>query len=562
MKSIFALLLCFLVYKSQASTPINGIIKENTTLTKAGSPYQFGKVLVPVGVVLTVEAGVEINISFNNNNNISYDNSTQLLVEGQILMNGTISEPITVNGNIKVGYDPTRGGKKPEQKQAISAFSHCNFSTIHDYCLYGYHVPLKINDCRFVGRISITMSESSKDNDSSEVKNTNISNGLNVHGGKVLIENCKLYRGCAFSAEIICKNNIFNGENVNGGTYNVFVATRKAVLIGNTFEQYPESALFIYLGLGYGYTIQNNVFKHNFNNFHIKCIDIASNNIAKTISPVFVVENNEFHEPASLHILVDDNNAQVARGEFHTLSLKNNFWANEPATEVQQRIYDNNTDFQLRIRIDVSPVLQTSRYTPPVKVIDETMKPLPTAIKKPALPYHNPIVYSVSDHQKIDTTSYLSYTFDEHSYKLPMMAKTEIDLFNTQNAYSKIPTEQRHLVYIKRGKKFATLDYLSITAYDPDKTMLLAIWNIQFQSLNFDKIYLPYKVTSINNYPNPYIQVFMNYKDFLFSDFVFTITKIDDDYMYGTIEGKARFLDKSEKPLLGQFKFKLNYVEE
>ena len=73
----------------QTGTEVNGIISSNTTWTQANSPYTFtGPVAVNVGVTLTIQAGVTINI-----NSLYY-----LQVNGTLVAIGANTNQIRLSG--------------------------------------------------------------------------------------------------------------------------------------------------------------------------------------------------------------------------------------------------------------------------------------------------------------------------------------------------------------------------------------------------------------------------------------------------------------------------------
>jgi parallel beta-helix repeat protein len=69
---------------AQAQTPVSGVIKQDTTWTKGGSPYVFtGAVGVPAGVTLTVEAGAVVDLG-----------AYYLQVNGTLNVEGTRSDKV------------------------------------------------------------------------------------------------------------------------------------------------------------------------------------------------------------------------------------------------------------------------------------------------------------------------------------------------------------------------------------------------------------------------------------------------------------------------------------
>lgn len=81
---------------AQASTPTNGIIAQDSTWTKANSPYTLtGPVGIARGATLTIEPGVTVNIG-----------SFYLGVNGTLNALGTASDQIVFNSDTQTTGPP------------------------------------------------------------------------------------------------------------------------------------------------------------------------------------------------------------------------------------------------------------------------------------------------------------------------------------------------------------------------------------------------------------------------------------------------------------------------
>src|SRR5689334_6094766 len=75
-----------------AETAFSGIISEDTTWTKEGSPYILtNHVTIPVGVTLTIDPGVIIKIK-----NPALDNSVYISVHGKLITKSTPQDKIYI----------------------------------------------------------------------------------------------------------------------------------------------------------------------------------------------------------------------------------------------------------------------------------------------------------------------------------------------------------------------------------------------------------------------------------------------------------------------------------
>ena len=95
-KHILLFVIMFTALKGFSQTNVSGSLSQNTTWTKAGSPYVLaGNVGVRTGITLTVEAGVQIERYAQN----------QILVNGALQMNGTETDSITLFTNYNSTLD-------------------------------------------------------------------------------------------------------------------------------------------------------------------------------------------------------------------------------------------------------------------------------------------------------------------------------------------------------------------------------------------------------------------------------------------------------------------------
>ncbi|OJT20009.1 hypothetical protein BO221_32960 [Archangium sp. Cb G35] len=84
-----------------AETPVQGRLTENMTWTLAGSPYVMtGDVLVPTGVTLTIDPGVEVIASSPGDSpNLGVDTKVELLSYGTLHVQDTKTAPVTFRGS-------------------------------------------------------------------------------------------------------------------------------------------------------------------------------------------------------------------------------------------------------------------------------------------------------------------------------------------------------------------------------------------------------------------------------------------------------------------------------
>ncbi len=98
-------------FVTSGETVIGGTLASNTTLTAAGSPYALSSdLIVPAGITLTVQPGVTIGLSAEQN----------IRIQGVININGTAALPVTINGRFGARW----GGMSLENPSGPSSMAH------------------------------------------------------------------------------------------------------------------------------------------------------------------------------------------------------------------------------------------------------------------------------------------------------------------------------------------------------------------------------------------------------------------------------------------------------
>ena len=140
MKQIILLVTAYALFLvSYSQTTVNG--NQSGTWGLSGSPYEVtGDITVPIGQILTIEAGVEIN----------FQDHYKFIVEGQLLVNGTAESMVLfTTDNISTGW----GGIRFDLNSVISIFNYCKIEygkAIGNYPdMHGGAVLLKESDAEF-----------------------------------------------------------------------------------------------------------------------------------------------------------------------------------------------------------------------------------------------------------------------------------------------------------------------------------------------------------------------------------------------------------------------------
>ena len=173
----------------QASSPQNGIITQNTTWTKANSPYTLtGRVGIATGVTLTIEPGVIVDLGEFN-----------LEVNGTLIAQGTASEKIAFTCNYR-SYVQYNGLILPYGNPSFTAENVIfNYTSIIAEGSYS-NASVNINNCRFEGNAGVGVWGSTTISNSyfsggistkgtSTISNNLILNGVEVSGSYTLSDN-------------------------------------------------------------------------------------------------------------------------------------------------------------------------------------------------------------------------------------------------------------------------------------------------------------------------------------------------------------------------------------
>ncbi len=180
----------------QASTDVTGIIFSDTTWTKADSPYILkGPVAVNGGVTLTIEAGVQVNLT-----------SYYIQVNGTLVARGTNAEKIDLNDGEIIFMEDSNGWNEQTSSGSI------------------------IENVRFSGKITLR-------NASPKIRD-NIGGQLVIEGASPSISNSNLGLTIYSGSPFIINNNIRGPVSIVSGSP---VISQNIISNGITFKNYSSS---------------------------------------------------------------------------------------------------------------------------------------------------------------------------------------------------------------------------------------------------------------------------------------------------------------------------------
>jgi parallel beta-helix repeat protein len=377
----------------QGSTPVNGIITQDTTWTKANSPYSLsGPVAINQGLTLTIEAGTTINL-----------NNYYIQVNGTLIARGSNADPIHINGPAPaiggIIFTPISNGWN-EQTGSGNTIEN----TIID------HAPVIAQNSVKMDHNSITGSISAKAY--SLIEHNNITDGTVSIGDSVVLYNntitgstglgsllfggsvvVSVTSGSSANNKPTVSNNIINGSPaVNGKLNDGIVCSGFVSITGNTIsscktgirvEPYEHSSGFPLIDKNFISNnqdgidiwsgdstplIQNNLLTNNTNG-------ISVSGTTGNTSAIPLIQNNNIY----------DNSINMFLGVPYDINAANNWWGTTDAQAINKTIFDHKNNFNVGM-VNFIPFLTTANIAAPVT-------PVPSPTTKPSisvLPSQNP----------------------------------------------------------------------------------------------------------------------------------------------------------------------------
>jgi Periplasmic copper-binding protein (NosD) len=391
---ILGLLLVGSSLKVVQATLVNGIIIQNTTWTKAQSPYTLtGPIAIAQGATLTIEAGVTVNIG-----------PYYFEVNGTLNAQGTPSDKIIINsigGNAGPPNNYVSFGYMPQSIVLVYDNPVCRIANaiLNQTSINGASVvsnaTLALNDCFMLGDSEVevagitTISNSYFESTvllrgASTIMSSTFQEGLDVAGGS---------SGTSFvGTYTISGNNITNQE----GNYALNVGNSGTItgnlIWGGTTAGICQADGFPTLSAD----IEKNLIINNQDGVIIRKGD--DNSIIKDNT----VTNNTvgIWSPTNLEIITGNNIYGNTQYNVHAgqtaANVANNWWGTTDAAAIGNSIYDGRNDFNLGI-ITYTPFLtarnsqaapSNANYPTPIPFGPQTQTatPQPTQTSTPQTP--------------------------------------------------------------------------------------------------------------------------------------------------------------------------------
>jgi len=302
------------VSTEEIGTPVSGIISTYTTWTETNSPYTLtGNLLVSNNVTLTIQPGVTVNIG-----------NYYIMVNGTLNSIGDSSNPISFHGGqilfTEFGDDwneATKTGSIIEKSNLTSSIAISNSICINDNTVYG----------------GITISKTSSEN--------------------------------ITTANPVVSNNTFLGQGISANLFNV-----NPTISNNTFSG-CSTAINVLLDHNSSAIIEGNLIVNNIDGiglyawFPWNSPLIQHNTITNNTNGISVGALGDTFYPRIVSNNIYDNTDYNLKTELsYGINATNNWWGTVNAQTIDQKIFDNNDDFNLGT-VAYSPFLNTPNTQAP-----------------------------------------------------------------------------------------------------------------------------------------------------------------------------------------------------
>ncbi len=358
-----------IISSAQVRTEVSGVLAKDTVWSRQGSPYVFvGAVGVPMGVTLTVEAGVTVDFG-----------SYYLEVNGTLNVKGTMAEKAVLRADVNpsngvfIGWDaavPADDG----YSNIVAAYGNPTVNlenaVLNNTSIFGQGI---------YSEASVTLNGC-----------TLLNSAVNVWGIISISNSCS-------NAPVITRGNVnFSGNVFLGGVE----VSGKLSVVGNSISKCGGAAVTAW-GSGvisgniiadstYGVaqedntglsaTIERNLIRNNTYGVYLRAesdyVVIKDNTFTKNTIGVF---NPSYSTALRGNNFVDNVQYDIQAG-VDAASAANNWWGTTDSAQISQKIFDANDDFNLGTIIYTPFLNSANPYAPqnPEELMVPTASASPT----------------------------------------------------------------------------------------------------------------------------------------------------------------------------------------
>lgn len=372
---------------AQASTPVSGVLTHDTIWSKQGSPYVFvGAVGVPVGVTLTVEAGVVVDVG-----------SYYLEVNGTLNVEGTEADRAFLISDETPAHEPAISWV--EAVPVLSDHGHNNIVVAYGNPTINLQNAILNNTSLFGQGTASTATVTI-------TKCTLLNSALNVWGSTTITDSYSTGAVLSRGNSSFTDNTFVDGVEVSGDF----------TVSGNSITKNGGAAVAAYgsgsisgnmiWGSNYGITqddkttlsasVERNLITNNTCGLYLRdsSDDAAIKDNTFALNKI-AISNPTYKMAITGNSFVDNIEYDVQAGS-DAVSASGNWWGTTNSTEIGLKIYDSNDDFSLGTII-YTPFLTSANANAPGSP-DDLMLPAATVSPTEGVTYQtvNRMVSSVS----------------------------------------------------------------------------------------------------------------------------------------------------------------------
>jgi parallel beta-helix repeat protein len=363
---------CLLVVATvEGATNVGGTLASDATWTKAGSPYLLVSSLsVPLGVTLTIEAGVTVDLYYYNLN-----------VGGSLQAVGTKDEPVIFSSGTSAWSTPRVYFQSGSTPWNASTGSGCNIdhAVFNGASLYVSGCSPKVSNSYFTNLQNAALYNNNGSplivNNAFDISNYAIyTNGGNpvisknfikattgIYAGNNAYISDNNITGCSngillYGYDVTIERNLFTGNS-----YGILAGQSTSLIQNNTFSQNT-------IGISGGGIIVNNTIANNGQGIRL----LVS---ASTVTQNNIYSNSQYNFNLALSVNVN---------------VSSNWWGTVNAAAINASIYDYKNDPNFGNATFTRYLTQHVATAPALESVNWLPNPTPTSIPTP-----NPTSYPV-----------------------------------------------------------------------------------------------------------------------------------------------------------------------
>ncbi len=382
-------------------------IQENTTLQGNAIYYVSEHLQIPAGLTLTLEVGVQILMP----------DQGHIIVDGQLIINGTEATPVTITSNPNTGTERW-GGISFSNALDTSRINHLNLSgaskgvdpIIHRGAISGFNSNLIIDHLDIQDVIfPVYIQGGSVQLLNSSLRCEFISDYINVKRAEVLIDGCSFYGSDAPDTDAIDLDGVEGGVISNNRIYNFSGPNSDGIDIGEQSHGVFIRENLIYHSSDKGISIGQESIIFIERNLIVGCqrgVAVKDNSLAQLSNNTFV--NNQYS------LACYEKNSGNGGG---TANDKNSIYANSLSSNL---FIDEFSEIDVRYSLSDTELLAGAGnlFADPF-FVDPVLYNFQLDPNSPCIDTGNPNDPNDDDGSPIDMGAYYNYNLNDYPFPIP-----------------------------------------------------------------------------------------------------------------------------------------------